>query len=177
MRIAGILLLIICFSCHQSPETKPLAIEGKKDSILISQKTPVNSDTLKGGKSIMLEKHSGKKNKSAKSKIRYERMGSYPTDDNFNGQPLLEQCDIPSNILKSVPDTLLKLAKAYYLNFERLFPRSIADNFETGVSTEHITYPKLIFQFELFENEFAEKAYYVKSISIIKDINGKLVVE
>lgn len=91
---------------------------------------------------------------------------------------MTQQEDIPKEILENKPDTLSKLALARYKTYDHFFPKSIADNFEEGISTEHIHYPKkLIFRFMVFDNEFSETPYLVKEVIVRRTPNGELYTE
>lgn len=106
------------------------------------------------------------------------RMIEFPSDDNFHGRPMVQQENIPAGIYKKNPDTLNKTAIARYKTYDHFFPKSIADNFENGTSTERIRYPeKLIFRFELFENDRAPKPYLIKDITVKRKPNGELYTE
>ncbi|MBK7888596.1 MAG: hypothetical protein IPJ86_15335 [Bacteroidetes bacterium] len=114
------------------------------------------------------------KNKTPIAHIRYAEA---PTNVNFNGKPMTQQLDLASKILQLYPDTLIHLAKASYSGYDHLFPVSIMDNFEKGISKQKIHYPKLTFEFQLFENEYKLKPYLIKLISIKKEGDGTLTAE
>ena len=100
------------------------------------------------------------------------------SDASLNGAPITIQIDLSQNILNDFPDTLSKLAINQYNSYQNHFPRAIADNFEEGTSREIIYYPKkLIFRFELFENEYYGKPYLTKDITVRRNNNGELNIE
>lgn len=98
------------------------------------------------------------------------------SDSKFNGEPILLQEELSAKILASNPDTIKNYLKNLYLGQERNFPRSIADNFEKGISTEHISYPRLNYRVELFEDEYSKKPYKILGYSVRKE-KDKLIVE
>lgn len=98
------------------------------------------------------------------------------SNSKLNGEQILLQEVLPENILLKNPDTIKYFLKNQYLGQERNFPRSIADNFEKGVSTERISYPKLYYRVELFEDEYSKKPYKVLSYSVRKE-REKIIVE
>jgi hypothetical protein len=99
------------------------------------------------------------------------------SDAKFNGEAVVIEMDIPSAMLKAHPDTLKKEVRQNYANSERFFPRSIADDFVNGISTEHISYPQLNYAVKVYENEFAAKPYTTQTFRAWKDKAGQLVVE
>ena len=105
------------------------------------------------------------------------RMFSFPGDNNFNGKPLVEQIEISKMVLTESPDTLISMVKDMYNSFERYFPKSIADDFEHGISTEYTDYPKLIFSLEIFENSKSQKPYIIKQYVAIKKRGEQVIVE
>lgn len=115
-------------------------------------------------------------NKSVPERISMSRITEGVNDSKMNGEPILIQEDLKESVVKEHPDTIRHLLKSYYLNAERLFPRSIADNFEAGISTERISYPKLNFVIEIFENEYAKKPYKTIRHSVRKE-NEEIVLE
>lgn len=97
-------------------------------------------------------------------------------DSKLNGEPIHIQQDLQKTAITDHPDTITKILKSYYNNNERQFPRSIEDNFEAGISTERVSYPKLNFVIELFENEYAKNPYKTIRHSVRK-VNKEIVVE
>ena len=106
------------------------------------------------------------------------RYIEFPSDANFNGKPMTQQEDILKKIFEKFPDTLSNLAIERYKTYNYYFPKAIADNFEEGVAREIVIYPKkLIFRFQLFENESASTPYITKDIIVRRNENGELYTE
>lgn len=106
---------------------------------------------------------------------RFEMLPGY---DHFNGEPMVQQIEIPKETFKEFPDTLSKIAVARYKTYDEYFPRAISDNFEEGISHEHVVYPKkLIFRFMLYEDEFAKENYLIKDIIVLRDKSGNPYAE
>ncbi len=176
-------------SCNNSHNDQTIENRNATDSIIASQKkdtliqTVKQKDTIKSDSQIKTAKRNKKnqnknQNKNKEKSPPLLRYSDFPDDENFNGKPMTQQEDIPKNILEKYPDTLSKIAIARYKAFDIFFPKSIADNFEKGISTEHIYYPqKLIFRFELFENEVSLEPYIVKEIIVRRNPNGELYTE
>ncbi|MEI6349258.1 MAG: hypothetical protein WCP69_15035 [Bacteroidota bacterium] len=176
MRIISIITILLICACTKAPEKAVEATLSQNES---KTKTDVIPSDTSSDKQPTKEKSVNRKSlitQKAKNEI-FTRTEEGPNDDNFNGQPMTQQLDLASNVLKIFPDTLIHLAKARYSNYDRFFPRSIADNFVDGISTEHISYPNLVFRFQLFENKFAKKPYLEKLITIKKNIDGTLRAE
>jgi len=91
--------------------------------------------------------------------IPVERYVQYPGTAHFNGKALVHQLEMSQTMLKMHADSLHKIAKLEYCNFENYFPRSIADNFEEGISTEHIHYCDILFKFQVFEDEYSRNPH------------------
>ncbi len=98
------------------------------------------------------------------------------SDAKLNGEPILLQEELAENILVNNPDTIKQYLKQIYLGQSRNFPRSIADDFEHGVSREYISYPILNFRVELFEDAYAMKPYRILGYAVRKE-NDLLIVE
>lgn len=111
-------------------------------------------------------------NSQEKEKIELIRYEEGPGDDNINGKPLTVQIEIKQDYYKLIPDTLLLIVKQKYQSWESYFPVSIADNFEEGISTEHIHYPELIVNFQLFEDGFSERPYSIVPVKVYRDRSG-----
>ena len=151
-------------------------------SILPKNRASIIHDTSNKANKKDAEKKlepSGTKKAEKKKATResFGRIVEFPGNNNFNGKPLVQQLEIKSKILSLFPDTLKQIAKESYLSFESFFPVSIADNFEKGISTKQIYYPKLIFQLQVFENVYASEPYLEKMIVVKKETNGELTVE
>jgi hypothetical protein len=144
-----------------------------KDTVAISS-TQVDS-------SIKIEKRDTIfKKKAVKAKVKskevFLRFGEQSSDEKFNGVPIVLQENLSKSILKNNPDTIKNYLKRFYQGQEMLFPRSVADNFEKGTSKEFISYPKLNFRVELFENEYSKNPYKVLGYSAWK-VNDEIIVE
>ena len=105
------------------------------------------------------------------------RISNFPSDNNFNGAPLVQQLEIPKHEIDQSPDTFYAIAIARYESYRNFFPVSIADNFEEGISTEHIHFMPLIFNFQIFDSEYELKPYLVKQVTVHKEPNGQIVAE
>lgn len=172
-------------NCNISNEVKTFDSSKRVDSI----KTPRKKDTLLrvDEKNDILERASqitSTESTNEPQNIRQDngpsptRYIEFPNDAHFNGSPMTQQEEMPKEILENHPDTLRKLAIARYKAYDQYYPKSIADNFEEGISTEHIHYPKkLIFRFELFDNESSWTPYIVKEVMVIRNPNGELFIE
>ena len=104
------------------------------------------------------------------------RMGEMVSDAKLNGEPILMQEEILPETLSANPDMVKELVKSHYLNQERNFPRSIADNFEKGTSTERIHYPRLNYLVEVYKDRYATKPYKTFGYSVRKE-NDSIIVE
>lgn len=102
------------------------------------------------------------------------RMIEFPSDRHFNGQHLIYQLDLEQKIFSANQDTLLSLAKSYYILAENTFPVSIADNFDQGISTEHIHFPVLRIDFWLYDSKYDEEPYAKKVVSVSGDHERKV---
>lgn len=153
-------------------------INTRQDSDTLFQ-TNKEKDTLKPDFQITSAKTKSKNQRKNKEITQSPtRMIDFPSDNNFKGEPMTQQENFPNAILEKYPDTLSKLAIARYKTYNYFFPKSIADNFEEGISTEHTHYPeKLIFRFELFENESSLTPYIVKEVILRRNSNGELYTE
>ena len=102
-----------------------------------------------------------------------------PQDRQLNGEPLWQPVEMDPDVLAAHPDTLKGLATAYYRMAIPSFPVSIADDFERGVSTEHIDHPDhLTFRFELFATAWAEEPYAEHLVTVRSDRTAdRLVVD
>lgn len=101
-----------------------------------------------------------------------------PGDVHFNGKPMTQQVELSKKRYETYPDTLSNLAIARYKTYDSFFPISIADNFEAGISTERIVYPKkLIFNFQLFEDDATSTPYITKQIIVTRHENGLMIAE
>ena len=102
-----------------------------------------------------------------------------PQDRHMNGEPLWQPVEMDPDVLAAHPDTLTGLATAYYRMAIPSFPVSIADDFERGVSTEHIDHPDhLTFRFELFATAWAEESYAEHLVTVrYERTSDRLVVD
>lgn len=105
-----------------------------------------------------------------------QRAGEIVSDAKLNGEPILMQEEILPETLSANPDMVKELVKSHYQNNERNFPRSIADNFEKGTSTERIHYPRLNYVVEVFKDRYATKPYKTLGYSARKE-NDIIIVE
>lgn len=122
-------------------------------------------------------KNAQKKQLDEKS-VSYTRLIEFPGDNHFNGKPMIHQIEMTSKVLNNFTDTLSKLALTYYKTYDRYFPKAIADNFEDGISTEMVVYPKkLIFQFQIFQDENAANPYVIKEVIIRRNENREPYAE
>lgn len=110
------------------------------------------------------------------NRVPLKRESEGVSDAKLNGEPILLQEELSKKILVSNPDTIKNYLKKLYMGQEQNFPRSIADNFEQGKSTEYISYPRLNYRVELFEDEYSKKPYSILGYSVRKT-NGEIVVE
>jgi hypothetical protein len=144
-------------------------------------KDTVTVNSIQVDSSIEIEKQDTIfKKKAVKAKVKskevFIRFGEQCSDEKFNGAPIVLQENLSKAIFKNNPDTIKNYLKRFYQGQERLFPRSIADNFEKGTSKEYISYPKLNFRVELFENEYSKNPYKVLGYSAWK-VNEEIIVE
>lgn len=143
----------------------------------------INSDSLRNDSAIIesadsllvlsevnhIDKQTSFQEKERIELVRYEEG---PGDNNFNGKPLTVQMEIHSDDYKLIPDTLLFIVKQKYQSWESYFPVSIADNFDEGISTEHIHYPELTVNFQLFEDGLSERPYLIVPVKVYRDRSG-----
>ena len=66
------------------------------------------------------------------------RLGEGVSDAKLNGEQILLQEELSEKILLKNPDTIKYYLKQIYLGQEQNFPRSIADDFEHGISKEYV---------------------------------------
>lgn len=178
MRILSILTFLIIYSCTQTPDKVNKTALNETDTIVKEESKAVHSDTFSDKQKANKDTANNKTTQQQKKPIiSYSRFEEVPDDDNFNGKPMILQMNFASTLMQLYPDTLIHLAKERYSGYDRFFPVSIQDDFEKGISTERIHYPKLIFEFQLFETEYASKPYSVKHITIKKERNGTLTTE
>ncbi len=162
--------LTFLFSCSNENRIIPQQKKSEAtelDTALKSITKPI-SDTTIAAKTPISTTSLPKKQK-IKPRLSYGRESDGCSNDNLNGKAILVQLDLNSSVLLSYPDTIIQYLKSYYNNLEHFFPRSIADDFEHGISTERISYPKLNFIVELYENEYAAKPYKTVQQSISKE--------
>jgi hypothetical protein len=147
----------------------------------LKKKTIATKDTTKRNLTTISEKINQPEIAGALNKNTAETVSSryieFPAENNFNGKPLTQQLEIKTKTFNKCPDTLRKIAENNYRNYSPFFPVSIADNFEKGISTVHIHYPRLRFSFQIFEDEYSHCPYITKTISVEKDTNGELITK
>lgn len=153
-----------------------LKVSNELDTLISKYK---EQDSVKTDLQINTADTANKKMNKKSLEISYPvRYIEFPGDANFNGKPMTQQEDISKKILEKFPDTLSNLAIERYKTYDYFFPKAIADNFEDGISTEMVMYPKkLIFRFQLFENGSASTPYVTKDITIMRNENGELYAE
>ncbi len=167
--------MLLFSSCIHTSDKDVKTVLNQSDNKTLKDSIIVKPDTI-----VLVKKDSLKRKNKPKQdseNMLFSRAEEYPTDDNFNGKPLLIELVLPSKAIKICKDTLQKIAKERYVIYERSFPRSIADDFEHGISTEHISYPRLKFNFQLFESEKSIKPYSEQLITIYKSNDGVIVSE
>ncbi len=125
----------------------------------------------------MITKKEVKTKKLVEKKEHQIRFEDGISDAKLNGELILLQTELSLEELNRNSDVIQNLVKSSYLSMEFQFPRSIADDFENGISTERISYPKLNFTVEIFKDSYAKKPYQIKNYSVRKEKNGSLIVE
>lgn len=142
-----------------------------KNTILVE---PDTMDTVK----VITQKQRYKEKKKKETPISYDRIIEFPGDNAWNGNPMIQQLEMSSSIFNKFPDTLSRLAIDLYKSYEHFFPKAIADNFEEGISTEYVVHPKkLVFQFQVFKNNYQSKPYLIKEITIRRNENKEPYAE
>ncbi len=178
------LILFFCFSfllvaCNNA-DTKSKVPNSEATEIIQpkNEKLGIDTNKFQGEKpdSFKETKPDKKVSQPQINRVRQKRESEGVYDAKLNGEQILIQEDLSENILASNPDTIKNYLKGFYQGHERFFPRSIADNFEQGVSKERISYPRLNFRVELFEDEYSKKPYKILSYSVRKE-NEKIIVE
>lgn len=185
-RISSIAIIIFFISACKS-EVKKQNFENsnqnKSDKSLVDTITSLKIqniiDEFKADNQITKSKSQNKSEIKTKAKnISQIRAIDFPNDAVLNGEPMTQQENISQDIFQRIPDTLTKLAIYRYKAYSNFFPKAIADNFEEGTSREIIMYPKkIVFRFELFENEFASEPYCIKNIIVNRNQNEELYTE
>ncbi len=172
-------LLLFCFSffvlaCSNSNTEQPSA---SSNTVVQSPALPiaVSTDTIKPAVVKVDTPEVKQKPKSVNKQVQ-KRMGEMVSDAKLNGEPILMQEEILPETLSANPDMVKELVKSHYLNQERNFPRSIADNFEKGTSTERIHYPRLNYLVEVYKDRYATKPYKTFGYSVRKE-NDSIIVE
>ncbi len=179
----GLLVLsVMLLGCeHPRPVTEPVTEVTSmvpivvEDTLITEQVAPDVSE-----KQVPIDSTKKQKRKTAPEAepIHFTRMMQFPGDAQWNGKPMVQQYDLKSSLLQSVPDTLKRLALESYASYKSFFPRSISDDFENGISTEHVHYPpRLVFEFQLFENEFQGKPYAIRTVVVKRTREGELYIE
>lgn len=172
-------LVLLCFSffvlaCSNNNTEQPPA---SSDTVVQSAALPiaVSIDTIKPAV-VKVEKPVVKQKPKTVSKQVQIRMGEIVSDAKLNGEPILMQEELLPETLSANPDRIKELIKSHYQNNERNFPRSIADNFEKGTSTERIHYPRLNYVVEVYKDQYATKPYKTLGYSASKE-NDIVIVE
>lgn len=180
------LLLFTLSSCNKSNTEQTIQNKTQNDSIkkdtlvyIIKdsvKKVILNIDTFNVKKNK--SKTTSKKNNTDLNSIGLTRFIDLPSDNSFNGEPIKQQIEISQKVLTSQADTLQKLALYNYTSYKSMYPKAIADNFETRTSNEIIMYPKkIIFSFLVFEDNKSLKPYHTQNITVIRNSNGELNIE
>ncbi len=163
--------LLFCFlailSCRNSDKRLEIVDPIDKDTV-VQKVNPIVVDTSETRPCITQPVDN--KNRHERLQVSYVRYMEGVSDNKLNGEIIIIQMDLAKSEFDNNPDTIEHFLNDYYSRLEPYFPRSIADDFENGISTERIHYPTLSFTVELFENEFAAKPY--KTVN--KSINGKI---
>lgn len=169
------LLLVSCSNTNTKLENESVPVS----EINEPPKTKLNVDTNK----LQIENTDSSKEapqqKVARPPIKREfqmRTSEGVTDNKLNGEPILIQMELTPKVLANNPDTMRNYVKALYLGQQQNFPRSIADNFEQGISTERISYPRLNYAIEMYEDAYARKPYSILRYSVRSE-NGIVIVE
>lgn len=171
------IFVLLCYTaCNHSNIEKPKTSTVKQaiDTVTVNS-NQVDSSPLKIEKRDTIFKKQEVKAKVENKEV-FLRFGEQSSDEKFNGAPIVLQENLSKAIFKNNPDTIKNYLKGFYLGQEMLFPRSVADNFEKGTSKEYISYPKLNFRVELFENQYAKNPYKVLSHSARK-VNQEIIIE
>ncbi len=177
----GLVLLcsfVLIFSCQQTNSpTEKKKIKTKIDKKINPKISKLNKDSLAILKFDSIKLVSPKKISSSRSqKVQLLRMSESVTNDKLNGAPIMIQEDLSAKEFSKDPEQLKNRLRGYYLGQERNFPRSIADDFENGNSRELISYPRLNYVIELFEDGYASKPYKILNYSVRKE-KDSIVVE
>lgn len=182
-----IIFLLLLLSCNNSKKNNSLAtsennyqlkVLNNKDSFPKSNNVKKDSTVLNKGNQASEQRHAIEEIKIKEKRMPQARYEMLPNYDILNGKPMIQQVDIPIEVLRNNSDTLSSLAVARYKTYDNYFPVSIADDFEKGISTEYIEYPKkLIFRFQVFEDEFSSKPYLTEDIIIRRNNKGKPYAE
>ncbi|MDD3685186.1 MAG: hypothetical protein PHE56_00330 [Bacteroidales bacterium] len=166
-------MLVLVYSCgNKDIQVSQIAVFQLKNIMLnnarIDTLKPNTSDSLLFDNNLNQEKNT----LAIVEKVEFCRYEEGPSDDNINGKPVVIQMEIPHSIYKVSPDTLLIIVEQKYQSWEYFFPRSIADNFEDGISVEYIDYPELLVNFQLFENGYSGNPYLIISVKVYRDSKG-----
>jgi hypothetical protein len=173
--LTGLLLLLTACGSHPKDEiqlTPPVTFSASKINPG-SVKHLLKDSTFKG----LVEKATQADPKKNKKQIQTRLSEIAASDHKFNGEPVLIQLTIAPELLQKHPDTLKQEVRSAYKSSERFFPRSIADNFEAGISTEQISYPRVSFSLELFTDDYSEKPYQTMHYKAWRDNSGIIQVE
>ena len=185
--ITIISMLILLLGCDSStknelsnsiiPSNNDIAIAIIEDTNLVKNQIEDTIKCIIQNQTIVKDKNISEEN-TTKQTHTIGRYIELPSDDNWNGKPMTQQIEIPENVWNNFPDTLAKLAVARYKTYDYYFSIAIADNFEQGISTVMVMYPeKLIFRFQLFENEYMSTPYAIKEITVRRNENGEPYAE
>jgi hypothetical protein len=151
--IIFLLIAFLIYACNknQKYQQTDFLIPSKYDTTNDSLDTIIITEAKKKVSQIETETNKTRQIKP----VPVARYVQYPGLAHCNGKALVHQLEMNKTILKNHADSLHKIAKLEYRGFEDYFPRSIADNFEEGISTEHIHYCDILFKFQVFEDEYS----------------------
>ncbi|MCF8464290.1 MAG: hypothetical protein K9G41_05595 [Flavobacteriales bacterium] len=175
----GMVLLLELASCSNPiPTHEPTVV----DSLIIQNDMPEGVATPKDTTVSPITESPPTTVKTVSKKPKVESLATryleFPGDAHWNGKSVVQQIDLEQRLLEAFPDTLKNLALHRYSEYKEFYPVSIADDFENHISTEHIHYPsKLIFRFQMFENEYHAKPYSFQDIVVKRTPEGEFYVE
>jgi hypothetical protein len=169
----SILFCFLIFWACENNDKKP-NLENKPEKEKIDREFVINgnleeNDTLQTLDVVKNLKPTIAKQMHFEEPISFERFSEMFSDSKMNGEAIIIQMNMAQSVFDSNHDTIECIVNNYYGVMEPYFPRSIADDFESGTSTEHISYPTLNFCIELFENEYSLKPYRVINRIVSKE--------
>ncbi len=96
------------------------------------------------------------------------RMWAWSGTDPGNAEGRMD-VDLAPTLLAAHPDTVALLAREFYRAQRSSFPVSIADDFENGVATEHIHYPRIRLAIHFFKDHRSLLPYTVRTVTVYMD--------